>query len=155
MASELEVHFIGERVSSGAVGAVALNLYQGTPTSDDMRRLAAQQRELHRRIGRPIGVLSLTGEGLSLPDAQARRTASELRDELQGVVAAASTVIPGSGFWVASAISLINTIALVSRASSPTKTFGDRREAIDWLLSHVDGDAASIAAGLRQLEREA
>ena len=153
MSDSLEVHFVSENVASGALGSVVLNVYRGAPTATEMRRLADRQRAVHRRIGRSLGVLSLATGQLSLPEGETREVAARLRAEMESMVAASATAIVGTGFWVAGAISVINTIALVSRTKNPSRAFRTRDAAIAWLLDCVEGpSAASVAAALEQLE---
>ena len=148
---DLDVHFVGDRVSSAAVGNVVVNLYRATPTAEDIEALADAQRVVARRCGRKLVVISIPLTRMGLPDADARESAARIVREIDESVAAAATILDFGGFWASAVISLINTIELVSRGKRKSRAFRSRRDALEWVLPHCD--AGSTRELAEQIER--
>lgn len=149
----LEHHFAGPRISSAAFGPVVFNYYLDTPTATDLDRFADVQRALAASGGRPVGVLSVVPPGLGMPDATVRRHGSALNRELDGVVAVSATVIEGAGFWMSTALSLVNTILLVGNAERPNRIFRDLGEGMGWIVEHLGGVDLEPVALVETFER--
>lgn len=149
MRTKIDIHFIGERVASGAADNLVFNVYRRGPNADDFEELAARMESTAAATKRRVAVLTYPLGPVQLPDAETRAAAVRLRRAQDANVAAAATVLDAGGFWSAAAISVINTVALLSKGSTETKAFRNRTDAIAWLAPHcVVSTPSEIEKGL-------
>ncbi len=147
--------FVGERVRSAAWGDVHLNVYTDTPTIADLDRLADAQRQLrHRREGNRLGVFSFAEAGFEMPSTDVRRHGAQLQSEMSPVIVASAVVVDGAGFWVSAAISVVNTIALLSRPSSPARVFRNIDDAAGWMARSMPVDPGALISATERLRGE-
>ena len=131
-------------------GPIAVSSVNGKLTAPLVQRLSdvcADHRAQYR--GREIS-LTLTREGMLLPDAEARKLMNEMSagPEVASVVV---VVIDSTGFWAAAARGVIASLSLVTKAvPKATKTVA---EALAFLAPYLknDPDCQDIAALEKQL----
>jgi hypothetical protein len=130
-------------------GCIAVSSINGKLTAPLVQSISDVCAE-HRRTyaGREIS-LTLTREGVLLPDDGARKLIQEMN--LRGDAAQISVVVvDGSGFWAAAARGVIASLSLVSKtAPRAAKTVAD---ALASLQPHLTDDPA--CRDLKALERE-
>jgi hypothetical protein len=105
----------------------------------------------------PEGVYVLACIAPNTKATQEARTAGALIDrECSYGVRGHATVLPGQGFWVAAARSVLGAVFLISQPNYPRRVFAVPQLALSWfssLGSHHSGDA--VLAHIRSLERVA
>jgi hypothetical protein len=94
--------------------------------------------ELAAQHPRGVAVFNVIEYGLKLPDAAARRKASSVVRATAGHVRAATTVVPGEGFWASSARAAVATITLLSGAAHPHKVFATLEKGRAFIRPYVD-----------------
>ncbi len=152
---EYALAFVDDRVRTAVWGDLQLNVYTGTPTVADLDRLAAAQNELRasRSAGR-IGIFSFCETEFEIPGAEVRRHGAKLQREMSGLVTASAVVVDGAGFWASAAISVINTIAILARSSSPARVFGEIQDAAAWMARVMPLDARALVEATNRLRTE-
>ena len=85
-----------------------------------------------------LAVFNVIEYGLQLPDSAARRKASAVVRATAGHVRAATTVVPGEGFWASTARAAVATITLLSGAGHPHKVFAQLEAARAWIRGFVN-----------------
>ncbi len=117
-------------------------------------------REVHAAVSRlhPDGVrvLAVIESGINIPGNDVRETSAMIDREVGGSIRAHATVIPGHGFWVASARSVLGTVFFLSRSVYPRKVFSAPDEALRWLAKHgaAPPDGAKLLNHLGSIRRE-
>ncbi len=115
----------------------------------------AKAREAHVeavRSGQRIFVLAFAEGDTKLPSAEVRSASAEIDKLGAGDVEAHATVLPGEGFWVAAARSVVGAVFFLSRSQYPRRVFAGLEAAHAWLAGQ--GANADAEALLSYVERE-
>src|SRR5205823_4619990 len=145
----MEIVLMQKEVAVGLHGSIAVSSINGKLTAPLIQLLSdvcADHRKKYR--GREIS-LTLTREGMLLPDEKARKRMNEMSMGPE-VAAVVVVVIDSTGFWAAAARGVIASLSLVTKAvPKATKTVG---EALAFLAPYLknDPDCHDVAA----LEKE-
>ncbi|HEY4221144.1 MAG TPA: hypothetical protein VGO62_07370 [Myxococcota bacterium] len=145
----MQTLLIEPEVAVAIHGSIAVSSINGKLTAPLVQKIS-DVCVGHRRdyAGREIS-LTLTREGVLLPDEGARKLIQEMN--LRGDAAQVSVVVvDGGGFWAAAARGVIASMSLFSKtAPSAAKTVAD---ALDQLRPHLENDPA--CRDLVALEKE-
>jgi hypothetical protein len=115
----------------------------------------AKAREAHveaARSGQRLYVLAFAEGDTKLPSPEVRDASAEIDKLGAADVEAHATVLPGEGFWVAAARSVVGAVFFLSRSQYPRRVFAKLEGAQAWLAQHgANADAQSLIA---YVERE-
>ena len=115
----------------------------------------AKAREAHVeavRGGQRIFVLAFAEGDTKLPSAEVRSASADVDKLGASDVEAHATVLPGEGFWVAAARSVVGAVFFLSRSQYPRRVFAKLDSAHAWLAGQgANADAQALFA---YVERE-
>lgn len=157
MAQEFEELERGTTALYGSVGGIWVMIVFAKPTKADM--LLARPALAAMTKASPKGFPTLTWilreAGLSM-DNDARDAASAVTNEFGKQIVAQATIIELEGFQGATVRAIVAGMDLMSRSSSPKKTFAEAGPAVAWCATRSKDATArdrvdAISASLTQL----
>jgi hypothetical protein len=102
-----------------------------------------------------VYVLAFITLGTGMPGNDVRQESAKIDRECGPFIRAHGTVVPGEGFWVASARSVLGTVFLLSRTGYPRKVFRDASPGLLWLRHNgAQHDHEPFLAHVRLLEQK-
>lgn len=138
-----------------AVGDLLLYYWQGEVSLASIRASRGALLDVHRRHPEGVRVLAIVETGTNIPDSHVRDLSATIAKECAHCVRAHATVIPGHGFWVATARSVLGAVFFLSRTSYPRKVYATAHEALVWLSTFgTDAYRPVMAAHLQQLRSQ-
>jgi hypothetical protein len=103
-----------------------------------------------------VYVLAFITLGTGMPGNDVRTESAKIDRECGPYIRAHATVVPGEGFWVASARSVLGTVFLLSRTGYPRRVFRDAAPALVWLRhSGATHEHEPLLKHIRSLEQKA
>lgn len=135
----------------GACGPVHMTWYRGPLSVALLEAADLHHQRLIRAYGR-TAVFGMLESGISVPPSDVRARSAELIAQNGAHVAAASLVLPGDGFWVSAARSVITAAFLVARHPYPSKCFGSIPEAATYAVESLGTRGVSPEAVTRVAE---
>lgn len=126
------------------LGNVLIGVYFDTPDAASLRELGAEHSRLVEKHPKGVGVLSFCASEVRLPDAEARAALVELARVNKAHTLATAVVLPGTGFWLSAARSMIDgATRAFGSARSPQTTFDAIQPAATWLVQTMGGRAST------------
>jgi hypothetical protein len=114
-------------------GPVHLTHYRGPLTLPLLELADGHHQKLIRLHGR-TAVFGVIEPGLPIPSADVRARSTALIEQNGAHVAAAALMLPGDGFWVSAARSVITASFFLARQPYPSKCFGEVHEAAKYAV---------------------
>lgn len=144
------VLFSSPHLTVGACGPVHLTWYRGPLTL----ALLSAADELHQRLIRAhkrTAVLGYLEPGIPVPPSEIRERSAQLIKQNGAHVAAAGLVMPGDGFWVSAARSVVTASFVVARNPYPSKCFGEIDDAAAYVLEALGERRHTVAEVTRAM----
>jgi hypothetical protein len=135
-------------------GDVILYYWYGEVTLASVKATRAVHASVAKQNPEGVRVLAVIESGINIPGTEVRETSAMIDREVGGSIRAHATVIPGHGFWVATARSVLGTVFFLSRSMYPRKVFSAPEEAISWLAKQgAAPDGAKLLTHLGSVRR--
>jgi hypothetical protein len=102
-----------------------------------------------------VYVIAFITLGTGMPGNDVRNESAKIDRECGPYIRAHATVVPGEGFWVASARSVLGTVFLLSRTGYARRVFRDAAPALVWLRhSGANAEHEPLLYHIRMLEQK-
>jgi hypothetical protein len=116
-------------------GDTLLYFWHGEVSLESIKKTRAAIAAAQDAYPNGFYVLAFISQGTRIPGADVRTESAAVDQACHQMIRAHATVIPGEGFWVATARSVLGAVFLLSRTAYPRKVFRDAPAALIWLRS--------------------
>ena len=128
---------------------VIVLIWTGAPSVDGVKTCTSAFTTLRREDPKSkVGLLSIIEQeaGHGTMDASVRNELSRMLKDNEKAIQAAAVVFEAQGFKATVVRSVVTAIQMASRVSFPSSVFQDRFAGAKWLVDHMPGSPASLAA---------
>lgn len=127
----------------GAVGPIAISVWDGPATTTHARAAAALLASVHR-AEKSMLVLAVLGPNNPPPDGEVRDIIAQQVTKCEDRIRAVSQVIEGQGFRAATIRAVLTGMSLVLRTKRPEKVCNTVEEAASFLAPHTQGRVSAF-----------
>lgn len=137
-----------------AVGDLLVYYWHGEVTLKSVIASKSALVETHRANPAGVRVLALVEVGTTIPPAEVRTASSAIVRECASLIRGHATVLPGQGFWVAAARSVVAATFFIAPTPYSRKVFELPEPALAWLSTMGKDQRVPALAHLRALRDE-
>lgn len=127
-------------------GCLVVAIWGREAEVDDLRQIAAAQRRAIAQYGHCVAITIIRAKPTMGVSSEIRAVAAENLREIGDVNRGTAMVVEAGGARAIFFRSIITSVNLLARTSTPQKVFKAINEAVDWVLTRPGIDPATAAA---------
>jgi hypothetical protein len=117
----------------GTVANVCASIWQGDCSVARNDEWVRASRDLARRLGTPIAVISIVTEGAPTPPGAVRNAQSRFLEDLSRTALAAGVIVDGAGFRAGLVRAVVASVSALARYKCPFRVVATDAEMARWL----------------------
>ncbi|MFS8068285.1 MAG: hypothetical protein ACMG6S_18165 [Byssovorax sp.] len=144
----------------GTLANVCASIWRGECTVARNDEWVRASRDLGRRLGTPIAVISIVTEGAPTPPSAIRTAQGRFLEDLSRTAFAAGVIVDGVGFRAGLVRAVVASVSALARYKCPFRVVATDAEMAQWLqersaslpsgaVGAVDHELCSLFAALR------
>lgn len=135
----------------GTLANVCAVIWQGECTAPRNDEWIRASRDLARRLGTPIVVVSIVTEGAPTPPSSIRSTQGRFLEELSRTALAAGVIVDGAGFRAGLVRAVVASVSALARYKCPFRVVATDAEMARWIQ---EGSASLPPGAARAVDHE-
>ncbi|MFZ5439311.1 MAG: hypothetical protein ACOZQL_04840 [Myxococcota bacterium] len=125
-------------------GSLVIMDFAQQSNAADFNEMTAMMKALAAKVGK-ISSISIAPPKVEKFDDATRAAMKDQQVQTAGLILGTAVVIPGGSLSALVVRTIVSGVNALSKSATPTKTFGDLKEALAWLQT-VPGQTADVKA---------